>query len=491
MIRKFFRFIYFWLFIIFLYILWNSVNAYQLSDLDFYKEIDLGVSYQVNSYAYSNIFSVSSEIDFYSKVEDNIFNKSFTVWSNVVIWSNNNITYRSIGWIDWKLYWFSFYAPTNLSTRYKSEWFFQQVCKIPSTTFTWVLAWCSETHANDVDISEFYSWGNTWKKAYVFWNLYNVNNVLYYCFDNWSFTYCVWLTANYNNLTWSLWYNDYTVQSLLTVPFTNSDFMWYDIEINYNPNFVTNQDILDYYQSIYKWDRNLCYLWTDYLGINYTWDYQNLWWLTIFEWYNRLYSWTNVSDPYSTVSGTSSMNVGGWLNTIMNNYNTYMNKRQDYTELSCNNCLHYSYWWNNWLYSLDRWYNFNPFDWRPSVELWYSSKAVNRYNQVLSAWWEIAIYCYAVFHNPDDKYTWVFPQYLKDNLNNYNVVKENNSIDWQNSDYQVPSWSWFMSTTNEDFWTTLKKFFAKLTEKLNVESSWFPNNWVIPEYILWFLTLFL
>lgn len=254
-----------------------------------------------------------------------------------------------------------------------------------------------------------------------------------------------------------------------------------------DPDVTTNWDVVEFFQNGRDWDYDLCYLWTDYLWSDFSGDYVNWQWLTIFEWYSQLYTWTAVADPYATVWSTSTMNVGAWLNTIMNNYYTQMFTRQDYDEFSCGgDCLHYSFWWPNGLTSINTWYYYSWTNWRPSVEFGWAALAVNKYKQVLNEWDYIAAYCKAFLsYSLNTEYEWVIPNSLINNINNYKDSRDNNN----STDWQVPSWSWFMFTWSSDFWESARNFYAKITEKLNTD--WFKSFWIIPDYILWFLALIL
>lgn len=262
---------------------------------------------------------------------------------------------------------------------------------------------------------------------------------------------------------------------------------WNIVEIP--SELMTNEDVMSYFQDTWGWDRDICYVWTTDLSSNYSWDYTRLWWYNIFEAYSILYTWTNVSDPNWLVAWTNTMNVGAWINTLYNNYYTYYVKRLDYLTYEWNP-LHYSFRWNNWLYSVDRSASYYPFDWRSNVELALWSKYYNRYQNTDQNWQDIAYYCSAVLSpsGPNDIYDWTLPNYLVNNINWQVNNHLNQSTDWQNSDYQVPSWSWFMLTWNEDFSSSLKDFYAKLTMKLNTDWN-YRTTWIIPDYILWFLVL--
>lgn len=264
---------------------------------------------------------------------------------------------------------------------------------------------------------------------------------------------------------------------------------WNIVEIP--PELLTNWDIMNYFENTWNWDWDMCYVWTTDLSSSYNWDYTRLWGYNIFEAYSILYSWTNVSDPKGYVQWTNSMNVWWWINTLYNNYYTYYVKRLDYINYDWNP-LHYSFWWSNWLYSIDRNSTYYPFDWRPSIELSLGSKYYNRYLNTDQNWQDIAYYCSAVLSTwwNNEVYDWNLPNYLINNINWQVNNQLNQSTDWQDSEYQVPSWSWFMLTWNENFSTSLKDFYAKLTMKLNTDNT-YRTTWVIPDYILWFLVLIL
>lgn len=417
--------------------------------------------------------------------------------------------YTFMFWNEWKLYYYDSW--NYCSDRYDTiQWFFENYYI------------CNEyTPWSTVDNC----WNATPYDSEVVWRfLQNVDNGDYFYFErnpsgdsycrtssnNWTFcfsSHSLWKSICftfskpwYQALQWFSW----------SLDLPSKQWWWIDIWLLWDPpnyqynapdvetwniveipaELMTNWDVMDYFEHTRGRDRDMCYVWTTDLSSTYAWDFTRLWGYNIFEAYSILYSWTNVSDPKGFVQWTNSMNVGAWINTLYNNYYTYYVKRQDYLNYDWNP-LHYSFWWNNWLYSIDRNSSFYPFDWRPAIELWLASKYYNRYQNTDQNWQDIAFYCSAVLSTwgNNEIYDWNLPNYLVNNINGQVNNQLNQSTDWQNSEYQVPSWSWFMFTWNEDFGVSLKNFYAKLTDKMNVESTNFPVNWIIPDYILWFLAL--
>jgi hypothetical protein len=414
-------------------------------------------------------------------------------------WSSRWVPYVSLSWYAqgyYSSYWLcdeltsTDQAPTNCFEYSLDPWYTDNLKSFFKSLQDWDLIYYDFVRWYDAYYPHF--------KADVCWSSSAINKSLCfrYNFDKRA-QWCVWC---YGSLVNSEWFQGLTFFNI------NTNILWYapwqwmynwwvaDVEtwniVEIPPELMTNQDIMSYFQDTWGWDRDMCYVWTTDLSSNYSWDYTRLWGYTIFEAYSILYSWTNVSNPNWLVTWTNTMNVGAWINTLYNNYYTYYVKRLDYINYEWNP-LHYSFRWNNWLYSVDRSSSYYPFNWRSNVELALWSKYYNRYQNTDQNWQDIAYYCSAVLSpsGPNEVYSWSLPNYLVNNINWQINNQLNQSTDWQNSSYQVPSWSWFMLSWNEDFGVSLKNFYAKLTEKMNVERSNFPVNWIIPDYILWFLTL--
>lgn len=303
--------------------------------------------------------------------------------------------------------------------------------------------------------------------------------------------YCGWQCTE-TNLSWTLNlspYFDSINNGVLGMPPWNyqaaNDTMSWNVVTE--PDLTTYWDVISDYEKYYKFDYNLCYLWTNDLSVNYSWDYVHWTWLSIFDAYTQLYQWTNVSDPYGMVANSNSQNIWAWLNTLLNKYFTYNYKRQD-VEVWCTNCLLYGYWGIDWYYSVWKDYYDDPRDWLPSALQAYATYANNRYLYIDDNWQSIAEYCRAktTLVSPNTEYDWYLSPSTIANINNHKN-NLNNSTDWQNWDYQVPSWTWFMFTGSTDFWESAKNFYAQLTSKLNID--WFQVTWSLPEYILWFMVL--
>lgn len=355
------------------------------------------------------------------------------------------------------------------------------------------------------DMSEYNNYWNPYQKMDLCFSSSWLNRTICFrggCTPRETNTACIELQDS----LWIAWFsnfydiNEYYLQDW---PWVNNNFNWsWENQFSTGASVTIESDIADsvnYYESRFWFDEEMCYVWTDRLNVSF-WnpiDFEFWSWKTIYELYYYLY-WSfwqnNVNELWK------------FLNTWIINYT------QRYETVSSDRMYLASYdWpWSNvimyytWLDDV----NWNPFIWKPAVIYTYMNVLWDYYlqfNGESTPWEEIAFYCNMKL-NYDNYVNWNLNfQDLKDKLTPWIEWRINDymnwTIRWQNW-YSVPDWSWNIWDWVINSWFNIpndlnptnlfKDFYVKINDLVRNFNP-VNANWLLPRRILYpmlFLILF-
>jgi len=240
-------------------------------------------------------------------------------------------------------------------------------------------------------------------------------------------------------------------------PVINWNTIWWEVLV---------EDTLEYYETVYKYNPNICFAGRD------------------------LWTWLQMYIPWS---GANIFEVANYVAPIDSNY------LRDYWESIYKSAVSSFYTSRfNKYESLNSVSTYNPFD--SEIPALYNvvSNLYSYHN--IRPWFfnnEFIDYCYLYLnYNTGDLYTW-------NNLNEVSQFLEAQSqgivVDYTGSYYII--WLWYDFTGDSILWSlswenqnlNLSDFFSSVSDHFttifNVNS--YSTTWIIPDYILWFLVLFL
>lgn len=429
------------------------------------------------------------------------------VWKGVLALDSQRLFWRTPNWYPYA------YLKWQNGT---VQWFFDRYysCDLidigsPSNCTEVLIdySWWSSSFDSQV-FTTFFDTVTAWQKFYVFsddyryigatydqirnaidicWNSENIWHS--FCFKWWSCYWSNWWRpsdCDFWNLVYSQAYDDLkfsniSLRSIWPAPWQAWYWLtWWDSESDLNVITVSDNDIVNYYENVYWFNSNMCYVSTTDLDSEYwqIWQTSSSWQSSIFQAFSHLYNRLPASDWYTI--------IWRWIDFWIFNYNNWFNTDQNPPFLLIGSPLA-ELWEKTYTWFV------SPFIWQPAFIYFYVNEL--EHEGSLSFWTErygplIAQYC-------DIKLNWTNSYPLLDS--SVNDIKEEKSgwwNYWEDWEYQSPTqwynwWSsWFWDNTATATWTvafntSFKQFYANLSDML----SWIsvPWNWIIPNYILFFL----
>lgn len=440
-----------------------------------------------------------------------------------------------IWWFGGSLYWYDYTSSLNAHSETKNLQWFVQYYRSCDSLFSSGDAFsnCSALQQFDFydEVITNYLWSMTYGDMVYFDYWWDYNSCGYQCHyyqyqGNLCFSHswfdsslCFYVSEMNRTLSShpsvaplkdSLWLSDNL--TMWSIPY---DYIWRSpaVDVIWNStggtvvswNIVTNEttynDLITYYEQspFYKYDKKICYVWTNDLTSVYTdWIRYYEWkWKNIFELYNHLYwTWNTWIHEVSTFINSWWINYMTWFEWENRDHNGDVMYNSVYT--------------TTWSYLI--WDNLtNPFLTNLSA-IYFMASNVTSYWSYATQWEDIATYCYYKLWTSEED--WFENNWLTNITDDSNPVLRQNAGIWSEvvnktyneyrADYQLPSQddnfgdynSWFWSKLGVydntwqkvDFSSSFKSFYSKFTEKLD-QATWLSTSWRIPDYILWFLVL--
>lgn len=508
-------YVFFWLLIFSIFNI-NKSFAWQVREIWPYpgaspydKNIDIAVlsKWTLNS---SYLWTARKIFAFASEVKDNWNN-----WTMAYIWWNNWLPYI------YSNLWSNYNTPNN----YRND-FYQWVPKyyyICPSALNWteedynfqncslveITDWSREVLKNFFDnvVTHDYYYFD-YQESYNYWNPYQWFSL---CFSSSWLNRTVCFRGGCSprsvnsaciELTDSLWipgktnFYDINQYYLWDSPAVDNNFNWWWNTENITWASVTIEsdiaDYINYYESRFNWNVNMCYIWTDRVNKKF-WDNVEFtyWtWFTLYQFYYYLYwsFWDNKIKNVWTFINTWLINYSQWFDIISEENRLYL--------------ASYNWPWTN----ISLYYTglSNPFEWK---SIWYYFMSDLLYNQfsVESTMWEEMIYYCDMKLNYDSYVNWNLDFWdLKNSVTpwiNKRVDDYVNDIIKWNNWYSVPS-SWSVwdnlilsgNSIPQDLNPT--NLFKDFYDRINWLLVWFNPwraDWIIPRWILFpmlFLILF-
>lgn len=241
---------------------------------------------------------------------------------------------------------------------------------------------------------------------------------------------------------------------------------------------VTDNDLLNYFENTYRFNRSMCYVNTTDLNSEYwtIWQTDWTWQTSIFDMFSHLYNRLPASDWYTI--------IWRWIDFWLYNYNYWFNYDNPPFLLTGSPLAELRSKIYTWFTS--------PFIWQPAFVYFYINELFNE-SADLVVWSErywplIAEYCDLKL-NWSLQYTWIkkVDNEIKNNKGFHFMWWE----DWdQNIEYQNPSWTSGFWENNDYTWTqNINSAFSQFYANLSSLFNWVNVYWsgIIPNYILFFL----
>lgn len=466
---------------------WLWINDYNQDNAIFWTIDNNNIQYIQTYSAYWPAYVwIDNWINFYSKFWLDEFDKIWVIWSYA--W-NRWILMR----IDNNLYTFSYYYPWNFRpSAYKftkvslCDWTYNNCTKIGFDAFLWYAddwLYFTDYYMNylGVDSAEvlficlkFGDWSNS-ICLNSFWRNYNSSMIFSdFEWDRNFDTSLLW-PSNIENI---LWFTLIADESPFPVHSSGGGWLWQRFPINWNRPWIkwssmvreyTNDEILSAFV-LYWFDKNYsCYAW---IPINWDYSWYVLWsGASIFDIVSNFYDlW------YTSVSQFSDYDLevaAKWL---------------DYYASSVQSSVFYYSWWYDIFYWFKNGVLSNQSHWMQSLFYYWTYFWQFSSREAI----DIINFCRLSLDNTLS-WTWIYSWTLPDIpiLNQISFDDNWNAI-WFAWDF----WTWesmlsALSWENIDYdfiW-----FASYLKDKFQTIFIWnaYHTTWIIPEYILWFLMLFL
>lgn len=460
MIKKWFKYL-LWLFVFWLWFINFSFAAVWSLTIDLEK-------WQETQRDWFTLW-IDENFNFYMRNEVDDYN----FWFFSIAWRNRYYSNDVVGWIDWKFYYTTSNWYFNSRNRNYAWWIPSLYCITSLDSYCeW---WNLEINDNFYDLDfvwiSIYDAGAQGEISSLYC-LKTAENK--YCFNNGSRTSVEWINLSKTmtrwDFVWKFWNSPYNS--------SGGGWAWQRFPINWNRPWIkwssmvreyTNDEILSAF-GLYWFDKNYsCYAW---IPINWDYSWYVLWsGASIFDIVSNFYDlW------YTSVSQFSDYDLevaAKWL---------------DYYASSVQSSVFYYSWWYDIFY-------------------WFKNGVLS--NQ--SHWMQSLFYYWTYF--------WQFSSREAVDIINYCRLSLDNTLSWT----WIYSWTlpdipilnqisfddnWNAIWFAWDFWTWESMLSALSWENIDYDFIWFASDlkdkfqnifiwnayhttWIIPEYILWFLMLFL